>query len=393
MSLLSIGVKLDKNGDEIFVTQVRQTKKTTIYDLAELAGASASAVSAVLNGNWKKRRISEKLAQKIIRIAEEQNYAPNKQASSLRSNKSKIIGMIVPKYDNRYFGSIVEHFEAMARERGLFPIITCTRRDPSLEIEAAKTMLSYQVDWLIATGATDPDKITQICATSGVPTLNLDLPGTLATSVISDNYSGAKALTSRILHNNQQRQGRLDPLVFIGGRNSDHNTRERLRGFCEAHREYGIEVSEARILTCGYAAEKAENALRDFISTLLPSASNPNNMEPNLKPNIAPNLLPGLFVNSTISLEGVIRWMSKQGYIGKKQPAMGCFDWDPFVALLGHDIEMVKQDVPTMLNAIFELIDSSAQGDNNLTEPNDKAQVRRIEIPPLPINEGTLYCS
>lgn len=375
------------------MTQVRQTKKTTIYDLAELAGASASAVSAVLNGNWKKRRISEKLAQKIIRIAEEQNYAPNKQASSLRSNKSKIIGMIVPKYDNRYFGSIVEHFEAMARERGLFPIITCTRRDPSLEIEAAKTMLSYQVDWLIATGATDPDKITQICATSGVPTLNLDLPGTLATSVISDNYSGAKALTSRILHNNQQRQGRLDPLVFIGGRNSDHNTRERLRGFREAHREYGIEVSEARILTCGYAAEKAENALRDFISTLLPSASNPNNMEPNLKPNIAPNLLPGLFVNSTISLEGVIRWMSKQGYIGKKQPAMGCFDWDPFVALLGHDIEMVKQDVPTMLNAIFELIDSSAQGDNNLTEPNDKAQVRRIEIPPLPINEGTLYCS
>lgn len=217
MSLLSIGVKLDKNGDEIFVTQVRQTKKTTIYDLAELAGASASAVSAVLNGNWKKRRISEKLAQKIIRIAEEQNYAPNKQASSLRSNKSKIIGMIVPKYDNRYFGSIVEHFEAMARERGLFPIITCTRRDPSLEIEAAKTMLSYQVDWLIATGATDPDKITQICATSGVPTLNLDLPGTLATSVISDNYSGAKALTSRILHNNQQRQGRLDPWYSLGG--------------------------------------------------------------------------------------------------------------------------------------------------------------------------------
>ncbi|GAB1440860.1 hypothetical protein MASR2M36_36450 [Providencia sp.] len=57
--------------------------------------------------------------------------------------------MLVPKYDNRYFGSIVEHFEEMARERGLFPIITCTRRDPKLEIEAARAMLSYQVDWLI----------------------------------------------------------------------------------------------------------------------------------------------------------------------------------------------------------------------------------------------------
>lgn len=46
--------------------------------------------------------------------------------------------MIVPKYDNRYFGSVAERFEEMARERGLLPIITCTRRSPELEIEAVK---------------------------------------------------------------------------------------------------------------------------------------------------------------------------------------------------------------------------------------------------------------
>ncbi|MBD4675377.1 LacI family DNA-binding transcriptional regulator, partial [Xanthomonas citri pv. citri] len=45
-------------------------KKITIYDLAELSGVSASAVSAILNGNWKKRRISAKLAEKVTRIAE-----------------------------------------------------------------------------------------------------------------------------------------------------------------------------------------------------------------------------------------------------------------------------------------------------------------------------------
>lgn len=35
------------------MTRVEKTKKTTIYDLAELTGVSASAVSAILNGNWK----------------------------------------------------------------------------------------------------------------------------------------------------------------------------------------------------------------------------------------------------------------------------------------------------------------------------------------------------
>ena len=117
------------------------TKRTTIYDLAQLAGTSASAVSAVLNGNWKKRRISAKLAEKITKLAEEQGYALNMQASVLRRERSKIIGMLVPKYDNRYFGSIVEQFENLARERGLFPIITCTRRDPALEVEAARAIL------------------------------------------------------------------------------------------------------------------------------------------------------------------------------------------------------------------------------------------------------------
>lgn len=99
---------------------------------------------------------------------------------------------------------------------GLLPIITCTRRQPELEVEAARAMLSWQVDWVIATGATHPDKIAQMCHQAGVPTLNLDLPGTLAPSIISDNYAGAKALTESILASSQKRYGVLAPLTFVG---------------------------------------------------------------------------------------------------------------------------------------------------------------------------------
>ena len=240
------------------MTRVEKTKKTTIYDLAELTGVSASAVSAILNGNWKKRRISAKLAEKVTRIAEEQGYAINRQASLLRSKKSNVIGMIVPKYDNRYFGSIAEKFEEMARARGLLPIITCTRRQPELEIEAARAMLSWQVDWVIATGATQPDKIAQMCQQAGVPTLNLDLPGTLAPSIISDNYMGAKLLTERILANSQKRYGKLAPLTFVGGRISDNNTAERLCGFVDAHQALGITVPDEHKLVTGYSSARVE---------------------------------------------------------------------------------------------------------------------------------------
>jgi LacI family fructose operon transcriptional repressor len=334
------------------VNQPKQTKKTTIYDLAELAGTSASAVSAVLNGNWKKRRISSQLADKITRLAEEQGYALNMQASLLRREKSKIIGMIVPKYDNRYFGSIVETFETMARERGLFPIITCTRRDPELEIEAARTMLSYQVECLVSTGATDPDRITDICAASGVRSLNLDLPGSRAPSVISDNFGGARELTRRILANYRRKLSRVEPLLFVGGRGIDHNTAERVRGFRAAHADIGLEVDDNHILTCGYAPEKAESALQALAQQ-------------------EGNLTRGMFVNSTISFEGVMRWIKRSHHYDARPPIMGCFDWDPFVAMLGDDIEMVRQDVPRMLQTIFDIIDHGS------------SRVERIEIPPL----------
>lgn len=334
-----------------------KSKKVTIYDLAQLTGVSASAVSAILNGSWKKRRISASLAEKVTLVAREQGYAVNQQASLLRRDKSRVIGMIVPKYDNRYFGSIVETFEGMARERGLFPIITCTQRNPELELEAVRTMLSWQVEWVVATGATQADAISELCAQAGVPTLNLDLPGTLAPSVISDNYGGAKLLAERILHNTEKRFGQKIPLVFIGGRRTDHNTRERLRGFRDAHLEAGLTVSGKNIFIDGYSAKHVLETLEGFTPP--------------------ENGVYGLFVNSTISLEGVVQWLAAQGLTGEKQPLMGCFDWDPFVPLLGHDIEMIRQDVPGLLAAVFGIIDS---GDT---------QLQCIEIPPR-LNDAPL---
>lgn len=319
------------------VAEASPTKRTTIYDLAKIAGTSASAVSAVLNGNWKKRRISEKLAERIQKLAVEQGYSVNMQASALRRERSRIIGMIVPKYDNRYFGSIAERFEIMARDRGLFPIITCTQRDPELEVQAARAMLSYQVECIIATGATDPDRITEICTAAGVRSFNLDLPGSRAPSVISDNFEGARTLTEEVLRRNMRRFGVTEPLIFVGGRGSDNNTAERIRGFRAAHEAMGIAVRDDCILPCGYAAEKAEQALQRLYD-------------------VAPDHPRGMFVNSTISLEGVLRWIKTHQPDLLQTAAIGCFDWDPVAQLLSDNILMVRQDVPAMLDQMWSLV-------------------------------------
>ncbi|HSG34163.1 MAG TPA: LacI family DNA-binding transcriptional regulator, partial [Sphingomonadaceae bacterium] len=304
----------------------KNPRRTTIYDLAQLAGASPSAVSSVLNGTWKKRRISQKLAERVMKLAEEQGYAVNAQASLLRRERSHIIGMIVPKYDNRYFGEIAERFEAQARAAGYFPVVTCTQRDPELEFEAAKELVSYQAECLIATGATDPDRISAFCRAASVQSINLDLPGTGAPSVISDNFSGARSLTSLILDHFARELGSMSPLRFVGGRLSDHNTAARLEGFLAGHRDRAITVPDGHILATGYSADKAAAALAGF----------------------EPSTPTGIFVNSTISLEGVMRWHSELA-AGADHVRFGCFDWDPFGSYLPGNIAMVEQDVGTML--------------------------------------------
>lgn len=319
--------------------------RPTIYDLAQIAGTSASAVSSVLNGTWKKRRISTRLAERISRIAEEQGYAVNLPARMLRRERSRVIGMIIPKYDNRYFGAIAEHFETMARERGLFPVITCTRRDPELEIEAAREMMSYQVECLIVTGATDPDRIAEICGAARVRAINLDLPGTRVASVVSDNFTGALDLTRMILARVQEDFGPRAPLFFVGGRAQDHNTRERLRGFRAAHDEARIPVPEGRCLMRGYSADKTFGAMAEL------GISDGS----------------GVFVNSTIALEGVVRWLHDQP--SPPQLRFGCFDWDPFAAFLPQNVGMMQQDVPAMLARAFELIEAPAEGAPTLQIP------------------------
>lgn len=309
-------------------------KKTTIYDLADLAGTSAGTVSAVINGNWKKRRISEKLAKRVLDLAEEHGFALNMQARALSREKSGIIGMIVPMYDNRYFSSIAQDFEARAREAGYFPIVTCTRRDPELEVAAARAMLGYQVECLVCTGATDPDRIHDLCAGAGVPTLNLDLPGTKASSVISDNYQGALNLTDALLAANEKGH---PTALFIGGRATDHNTSERIKGFREACARHGLHERDTHILPCGYAAEKASTAYARWIKDQ----------------HRAPDIL---FVNSTISLEGLLPLIESDA-MEATQPIVGCFDWDPFAARTNPNMVMVKQDVTSMLDALFEMIE------------------------------------
>ncbi len=322
----------------------------TIYDIAHRAQASASTVGAVMNGTWKSRRISEKRAKLILSIASEMGYSRNMQASALRRERTHIIGMIMPMYNSRYFSSIAQRFEHQARARGLFPMVSCTSRDPALEQATVEQMLSYRVDQIVCTGATDPDAIAGLCDKYGVPAINLDLPGRQGPSIISDNYKGAYDLTRGLIDRLRARGlPAEDNLLFVGGRPKEHNTSERVRGFQNALTDAGIEEQPELLLTCGYARHKAIRALNELNGSgrRMPAA---------------------IFVNSTESLEGVMRWFRSRPDQNIDDVSFGCFDWDPFATFINSDVLMVRQNVAEMIDILFDWIDNGHTKHTELLE-------------------------
>ncbi len=330
------------------------TKKSTIYDLATLAETSASTVSAILNGTWQQRRISEETALRVQALADKHKYSLNRQASGLRTSRSGLIGMIIPTHEDRFFGMMSQSFDRMARERQQQPIVVSTLRDPKLEVQTVQRLISYQIDHLIVTGATDPDAVSRVCRHHKVMHVNVDLPGEKAPSVISDNYWGAAQLTAILIaRSSPQATPARDRMIFLGGVAGEYATQRRVQGFTDTVQAAFGRVDADQIRTCGYDAAAAAAQIEQLHAQLggLPRA---------------------LFVASSMALEGAIRFLRTLPMAELETCAFGSYDWDPFAAFLRVPVHMMRQDVDGLLAEAFRLIDGDEQ-----------VRAQRVEVKPL----------
>lgn len=105
-------------------------KRITIRDVSERAGVSTAAVSYVLNGRLEK--VSQETVEKVRRAVSELNYIPDFSARSLASNRSKLIGVVIPQTEDRkqlllqnpFYSELVCGIEARLRESGYHMILS-----------------------------------------------------------------------------------------------------------------------------------------------------------------------------------------------------------------------------------------------------------------------------
>ena len=92
--------------------------------------------------------ISEKTKKAVKQVAQNLNYQPNYLASALRSGKSKLVGVIVPKTNSNYFSSVIQNIEEVLNKEGYNIIITHSNESYKKECANINALLFTQVDGL-----------------------------------------------------------------------------------------------------------------------------------------------------------------------------------------------------------------------------------------------------
>lgn len=134
------------------------SKKTSILDIAKAVGASPTAVSFVLNGLAKEKRISEKLEGQILDYVNKIGYKPNPLARSLRTGKTNTIGLVVESISNPFFANIARAIEDMAYANGYRILYSSTENKVERTREVLRLFADRQVDGYIISPPEGVDK-------------------------------------------------------------------------------------------------------------------------------------------------------------------------------------------------------------------------------------------
>ncbi len=235
--------------------------------IAEAAGVSKTTVSDALRGRG---RVAEATRRKVLAVAQELSYRPNRVARSLRTHRTATLGVVVSRLSGSFVARVSDSLEEAAREHGYSLLLACAQQNPQRERLAVELFLEQGADGLIVmpccSSRTNRDYYRGLLA-QGIHLVFFDrsVPGVPADGVYTDNRTGGYLVGRHLADLGRRR------LAFVTTTRPDRtatSVRDRLRGLNAALREAG--ASPAAVLGSGISDHLAEEefgyqAMRDSL--------------------------------------------------------------------------------------------------------------------------------
>lgn len=153
-------------------TMTPSNKKFTISDIAKSAGVSKTTVSRYINGKFE--YMSPETRKRIGSIIEVANFQPNNLARSLKSQKSRLVGLVVADIESPFSSSIIKGVGDLLRAEGYSMIIVNSDNSFEKEKEYIGSLISQRVDGLIVNTTTRYNPFLIDLANRGMPIVLTD---------------------------------------------------------------------------------------------------------------------------------------------------------------------------------------------------------------------------
>ncbi|MBF4245438.1 LacI family DNA-binding transcriptional regulator [Vibrio anguillarum] len=239
----------------------------TMKDIARLAGVSTSTVSHVIN---KSRYVSDEIAERVNKAAQDLNYAPSALARSLKMNRTRTIGMLVTTSTNPFFGEVVKGVERSCYHKG-YNLILCNTEGDSQRMQASiNTLLQKRVDGLLLMCSTlEGERIDVFERYPDIPVVVMDWgPMLFPSDKIQDNsLRGGYIAANYLIECGHKEIGCITgPLIR-------HQAQMRYEGYKRAVLEAGLDIQPNWIVESDFECEGGYEAFNKMLAKgPLPSA-------------------------------------------------------------------------------------------------------------------------
>lgn len=229
----------------------------TLQTVAEQFGVHASTVSRALREPRKSTRNAMTLA--IRKYADDTGFRPNATASSLRTNKTRTIGVLVPSVVDSIHAEIYTAVDSAAVEAGYTTMLSVTSNLGATDESRANSLVHSRVDGIVVQDSHYGDPLPAHLRRLGIPFVMTIRRAGDNTFVAVDDRRGGHLAALHLLENQPKTQ------LVVSASNAFPTFNDRVKGFIDTWKER--REDDVEVMHSGLTAEDGRRTARNLLDS------------------------------------------------------------------------------------------------------------------------------
>lgn len=309
-------------------------------EIARLAGVSQATVSRVLKGD---PQVNEAMRERVLAVVRELGYVPDARAQSLRSQRTRLLGLVVHRAPEAlagdpFFSALIASIIEQAGKHDYHLCVDTARTARSQRAIYEELLRTRRVDGLILVESEAHDRRIERLSSEGFPFVLIGRyePQDALYTVDNDNVGAAFMATDYLIRTGRRR------IAYIGGPAGLTVTRDRLQGYKNALEAHGIPYQPALVTFAEFNERSAASAMAELLSQ-----------------SPAPDAVLGL--DDLIAL-GALREAKRQGIRVPDEIAFIGFNDSPLCRYVEPSLTSIAVDIPALARHATETLIALIEG-------------------------------